>query len=368
MMSLNTFCLLLSENCNFACKYCYERSGKGHSKKNMSKKVASDTLDYAFSVSEYGVSLSLFGGEPTLNPDIIDFVCTRGKEIAAEQKKKFHVSMISNGSLMNRKLYSILTKHLDVMTDMQLSIDGKKETQDLTRVRVDGSGSFDTVSDNIPYWKSLFPHVNVHGVLSHDNMGQLFENYKFFLEEWGIERLWFLPAKDERYTQEDIDLYDSEMGKIMEYIMERVRKSKDVHLIRAYQPLDKALNPDHKSPKPCGAGDSYVAVTTNGDIWPCHHLYFIDTDNSTKLGNIYDGVNPNRSRVWTEYDADDMIGCGDCDHNNCFRCPAENYENNGSPFSQMTGTHCDFMLIDLKYQKQIKEELMGMGLMKDDRN
>lgn len=363
MSGLETYCILLSENCNFACTYCYERCGKGHTAKNLTQEVADASLEYIFANSPQGITLSLFGGEPTLNPEMIDYICTRGKEMAKQQNKPFFVGMITNGSLMTERLYNILSKHLDVFTDVQLSIDGKAETQNVTRVLKDGSGSFDMVAKNIPYWKALFKNVSVHGVLSHDNMSELYENYLFFREEWGVERLWFLPAKDERYSQEDIDIYDEQLGKIKDYVMDKVRTNNSIDEVRFYQPLDKALMDMGQAPKPCGAGAGYQVITVDGGIWPCHHLYYVDDEADTKLGDVYNGIDKGRQRLWTDYDSDDMIGCEDCDHPNCFRCPAENYEHNGSPFIQITGTHCGFMLSDLKYQREIREELREMGLM-----
>lgn len=363
-MNDKTFCLLLSENCNFACKYCYERSGKGHNKNNMSKEVAMDVLNYIFNQNEEEVILSLFGGEPTMNPSVIDLICTEGKRMAKEQSKRFSVGMITNGSLMNRNLYDIMKKHIDVINDIQLSIDGNKDTQDLTRVKADGSGSFGDVEAMIPYWKALFPNLNIHGVLNKDTMGNLSENYRFFLDEWGIPFLWFLPAKDDRYTMDDVKIYDEEMGKIYDYIMSNVRETKDLTLLKGYQPLNMALNMSDSIGKPCGIGAGYQVITTKGDIWPCHHLYFIDTDNETKMGDIYNGVDNNRSRIWDEYDADDMIGCEECDLTHCFRCPAENFESNGSPFVQITGISCEFMFVDTKYQKLIEKELIEMGLLR----
>jgi len=81
-----------------------------------------------------------------------------------------------------------------------------------------------------------------------------------------------------------------------------------------------------------------------------------------KLGDIRNGVDYSKKRIWDEYDASDMIGCSDCEHNSCYRCVAENYEKTGSPFIQIRGSHCKLMLIDLKYQKLIKKELTEMGL------
>jgi len=67
--------------------------------------------------------------------------------------------------------------------------------------------------------------------------------------------------------------------------------------------------------------------------------------------------------MWTVYDNSDIIGCQGCDHPYCYRCPAENYEKYGTPFVQIKDLHCDFMKVDLKYQRLIKNEIQQMGLL-----
>lgn len=364
MPSFNAFSVLLTENCNLACKYCYEVTSTGHKNNYMTEKVALDVVDFMFdhAADEPEIMVSLFGGEPTIMPDIIDVICTRGKELSRTHNKPFKVGMITNATVMNEKLYNILRKHRDVWVSTQLSVDGPWDIQDEYRVTKSGKGTFGTIEKNLPYWKSLYGSLlSVHGVLNQKSIPRLFESYKYFKDNWDEHRLWFLPAKSADLSQKDVDAYDIEMGKIYDFVMDDVRKTGSLDEVEFYAPLDRSLR-NGRSPKPCGAGDNYCTITSSGEIWPCHHFYFVDTERQLYLGNIYDGVDFERKRIWEDYDNDDIIGCDGCEHDACFRCMAENFDVNGNPFIQITDNHCDFMMVDFKYQTRIKKELVEMGL------
>lgn len=363
---LSAYSLLVTENCNLACKYCYEENSSGHKNKNMSIETAKQLLIYSFTESKKHnkkVDYSFFGGEPTLNIDIIDYLCTQGKLLSKKYNISFSVNIITNATIMNKKIYNIFKKHSDVFTNCQLSIDGHQIVQDLNRITKNGKGSFNTIEKNIPYWKELFKDkLNIHGVLNHNTISELYNSYLFFREKWNVPMLWFLPAKDKKFTKNHVEIYDHEMNKIYNYIMERVRKDNSIFEIEAYAPLNRSLK-NGGSSKPCGIGDNYCAVTAEGDIFPCHHLYFIDTKRETLLGNIWNGIDKAKKLMWTVYDNSDIIGCQGCDHPYCYRCPAENYEKYGTPFVQIKDLHCDFMKVDLKYQRLIKNEIQQMGLL-----
>lgn len=359
----SAFSILVTENCNLACTYCYERSecGIGHNNNSMSKETAEKLVEFMFKESPNDVSVTFFGGEPTLEIDIIDYICTLSKK----KNKPFNAGIITNATCMNEKIYNIIRKHLDVFKNCQLSIDGPEEIQNLHRITRSGKGSFKLVEKNIEHWKELFgKSLNIHGVLNPLTISNLFESYKYFREKWGVERLWFLPAKSVEYSKKDVDEYDIQLGKIYNYIMNIVRKTNSTREIDNYAPLDRALR-EGKANKPCGIGDNYCAVTSNGDIYPCHHMYYIDKNKETKLGDIYNGVDHSKKMIWSCFDNSDLQGCENCDHPSCYRCVAENFEEHGTPFTQIKGFHCDFMKVDLKYQRKIIEELKSMGLMKN---
>lgn len=366
MVKFSNYSVLVTENCNLACKYCYEVTSSGHKNKKMNEKTAEDAVYFMFEqvkddedVKE--ITVSFFGGEPTLMPSIIDIMCSKGKELSKEYNKHFYASMITNATNMNKKLYDVLKKHNDIWQSTQLSIDGPYDIQDEYRVTKANKGSFHLIQKNMPYWKELYgDRLNIHGVINPNSVGRLYESFLFFREEWNVPKLWFLPSKAD-WTDEHIELYERELEKIYNYVLEKVKLNNNTEEVSNYAPLDRALR-DGAMGKPCGAGESYCTITSDGGIWPCHHFYFIDHKEELKLGSIYSDVDQNKKRLWDEYDVSDLIGCEECSHPACYRCIAENYEKYKNPFVQIKGKHCAFMLLDHKYQQKLRKELEKMGL------
>jgi uncharacterized protein len=271
--------------------------------------------------------------------------------------------MITNATIMNKKLYDIIKKNIDIFQSCQLSIDGTKDIQDKYRVYKNGSGTFDTISKNISYWKELFKNgLNIHGVLNKNSIPYLYDSYIFFIDKWNVKRLWFIPAKDVDFDNNDVEIYKQQIEKIYNYIMSIVEKTRDISEIQNYAPLDRALRNNPSRPKPCGAGNNYATITADGEIYPCHHLYFVDSRKETKIGDVFIGYNPNKKLIWDAYDDSDMIGCDDCKHNSCYRCFAENYEKYLTPFKQIRDYHCGFMMIDFYFQNKIKEDLKRLNI------
>ena len=372
-MRFNSYSVLVTENCNLACTYCYEVNSSGHKNRVMSVETAEAVV--AFAVSEWAVDkkgdvvFSVFGGEPTLNVAAIEALLSASRR-AMEVNSGLHITfgMITNSTVMNERLYDVFRYYNGMFNSVQLSIDGPARVQDACRVQKDGSGSFALVEKNIPFWKALFgERLNIHGVLNSQTMGSLFESFLFFREGWAVPKLWFLPAKDASFSPEDVAVYDRELGKIYDWVMSRVRATKRLDEVNNYAPLDRSLRPVNARPgKPCGAGASYCSITSSGEIFPCHHFYFVDGKKETRLGDIFSGYNPGKKLIWDSYDALDMRGCEGCDHAHCYRCVAENYEHFGTPFSQLKGLHCEFMRVDKKYQDMIRKEVQGMGLLKEN--
>ena len=60
--------LLLTDYCNLNCRYCYR--GEIQNKKKMTWDIAQKTLDIADSSKK--ISIQLSGGEPALEPDLIN--------------------------------------------------------------------------------------------------------------------------------------------------------------------------------------------------------------------------------------------------------------------------------------------------------
>ena len=151
-MSLPTSAsFLVTENCNLRCKYCFEK----HNTNIMSEEVAYAALemlsDNAVKEHEREFHAMLFGGEPLLNIELIDKIFHKGEELAKQKNLRFTTSIITNATIFNEEVESVLKWHKDSSNlTIQLSIDGDEETQNEYRVTADGHGSFNLVDKNIP--------------------------------------------------------------------------------------------------------------------------------------------------------------------------------------------------------------------------
>lgn len=366
--------ILVTENCNLACTYCYEK----HNKKRMSLDTARRSVEFLY---ENGLKkfektkkpvechLMVFGGEPTLEPDVLEELLISSEELEKQSKGKvkFTTSMVTNCTIMTPRLKKLFEywsrKHISV----QLSIDGIPEVQNKYRITKGGGPSFHLVEKVIPQWKEIFKHkptaLSVHGCINKFSLPYLFKSYKFFRENWNMPRIWFIPVCEEDWSEDDVALYEQEMFKIYNYFMKIVKIQNTLKEAENYAPLDRSMKSRKGFGKPCGAGTNYMTITSDGQLYPCHQIYFKDELNETWCGDIWNGPDDNRRRFFMEYDSKDMTCPEECDHYWCYRCIAVNWFVNKSPLAQVRGNYCKLMKVDQKIQKIMREELINMGLL-----
>lgn len=370
--------ILTTEWCNLDCKYCYEKSSHRHIFMDIdtAKAVCDFLFNNAAKPNSTGeVHFMFFGGEPTLNPEVLEFFYEYGCDKHYSTGIPLSASIVTNATNMNDRVYNIFQKYIDnkdIPFTTQLSVDGKKEIHNIYRVTKNGNGSFDLLEKNIPIFKELYKKepnmLSIHGCLNKQSIPHLYENYLFFREEWGFQQIWFLPVMEENWEDSDVEIYDQQLGKIYNYILDVVKATGDIKEVMNYSPIDKLYGCFHKKEKPCGAGTNYATITSIGEIYPCHQIYFQDENRESLCGNIYTGVDDDKRRVFLEYDGTDLTCDPNCAHSSCYRCIAVNWVLYGSIFSQIQKHYCQFMKIDQKYQTMMRKELDLMGIRNDIMN
>lgn len=360
---------LITEDCNLACTYCFEK----HNTAIITKEVIENGIDYlvdnAIKMGEPEIYTMIFGGEPLLHPDLVDHLLTYGRRKTRANGLRFSNNIVTNATLFNADIERMLKTHIDYLS-VQLSVDGVKEVQDMYRIDRAGKGTFDRVLENVPKFKAVFEgyedKLSIHGVVNRNTMPRLSENYFYFRETLGIRNVWFMPIHTDPWTADDVTVYDRELSAITDYILEKDMASGTIAEGLYYAPIDKCLKPDQRSSAPCGAGKTFVTVTANGDLYPCHQFYFNDPAQETKIGDIFTGIiEPNRE-LFVIYAGEDL-SCRktdpDCDAYHCYQCIGDNYTTNGSILSQVTGHRCGLSKVERKYQLKVKEAYIQMGLL-----
>ena len=288
---VKAMCLHIAHACNLGCKYCF--AGKGEycgPAALMSYQVGKDALDYLVknSGNRHNLEVDFFGGEPLMNWDVVKDLVAYGRSIEKEHNKRFRFTLTTNGTLLNDDILEFANKE---MSNLVLSIDGRKEVHDNMRPFRDGRSSYDEI---LPKYKKAAEsrdqmNYYVRGTYTHFNTD--FAADVLHLADEGFEQISVEPVvaqPEEPYalTEEDIPVLLEQYDILADEMLKRRKEGRGFNFFHFM--IDLEGGPCvYKRLSGCGAGCGYVSVTPWGDIYPCHQ--FVGQEDY-KLGSIYDGI------------------------------------------------------------------------------
>ena len=287
---IKAVCLNIIHGCNLRCKYCFADEGEYNGHKGvMSVETAKKAIDYVVKRSgpRRNIEIDLFGGEPTMIMDKVKEIIAYARENEKAWKKNIRFTMTTNATLLTEDIMDFMDKE---MGNIILSLDGRKEVNDNVRIKVDGSGSYDDILPNIKRMiekRDKFKHYYVRGTFTGANT-DFYEDVKAMVNEGFreisiepvvLEKGHFLELKEE-HLPEIFENYDKLYN-------EMVRRKKEGDEFNFYHfNIDLNGGPCvYKRISGCGAGFEYVAITPQGEVYPCHQ--FVGKE-EFKLGSIYD--------------------------------------------------------------------------------
>jgi uncharacterized protein len=319
--------LFLTENCNLRCEYCFVKDKRPQSMPLDKARAAINFLVF-YSAQKEDLNITFFGGEPLLEAekviDLIEFC--ESIERASDSKKRFSLSMTTNGTLVNEEILKQLKGKLNLL----LSIDGDKETHNKYRKYANGNGSFEHIMSNIALIKKYQPWLGTRMTILPDTVPNLYQNVRFLFNS-GINQFIFGLAPDSDWDKNSLGTLENELEKIIHYYLEK--KSQGEHLRLT---LFEKNEEDIKGSKDlwgCRAGRHTIAVNTKGDIYPCSKFLGYEEYDcpEIRLGSIFEGItNIDFRRKMTEMKSDSYIHCSKCPEiDSCFGgCPAVSYYEN----------------------------------------
>ena len=287
---VKSMCLLVAEDCNLRCKYCFAGTGDmGHDRRLMTKEVGKAAVDYiiAHSGKRKHCEIDFFGGEPLVNMPVVKYVTEYVRQKEKETGKVFKLTLTTNGVLLNDENIKWLN---DNNISMVLNLDGRKEVHDYMRPDVGGHGTYDKVVKN---FKKLVDsrdgnNYYLRGTFTNRNMD--FSKDVLSMADEGFDILSVEPVvlKDSPYgfTKEDLPKIFAEYDKLTEIYLKRKKEGKGFFFFHFN--IDLEHGPCvAKRLSGCGAGHEYYAVAADGNMYPCHQ--FAGRENYM-LGNVFEGV------------------------------------------------------------------------------
>lgn len=174
--------LMLTNYCNFDCKYCYEKELTPKIK-NMSTKLARKSIRVMLynlrSETSKPVYLYLYGGEPLLNLPALKAATLFFRKETLKLKRESYINVVTNGSLLTKEIAKFLKNN---SVNVSISIDGSKAVNDSERIAKNGSSAYDNASSAIMVARSVGLPVDLSLTIGYHNIERIKEQVEFLSE------------------------------------------------------------------------------------------------------------------------------------------------------------------------------------------
>jgi uncharacterized protein len=288
---VKALCLHVAHTCNLNCSYCFASQGKYHGERAvMSFEVGKQALDFlvAHSGGRHNLEVDFFGGEPLMNFQVVKELVAYARSIEAESGKHFRFTLTTNGMLIDDEVIDFANRE---MSNVVLSLDGRKEIHDRNRVDYAGRGSWETI---VPKFQKLVKardgkNYYMRGTFTHANPDFL-EDIKTMLElgftELSMEPVVCAAGDPAALTEEDLPIVTRQYEDLARLMLARRREGRPFTFY--HYMLDLSGGPCiYKRISGCGSGTEYMAVTPWGDLYPCHQFV---GEEKFRLGDVWQGV------------------------------------------------------------------------------
>lgn len=320
---IKAMCLHVAHTCNLNCSYCFASQGKYHGDRAlMSFEVGKRAFDFLIenSGTRRNLEVDFFGGEPLMNFDVVKQLVAYARSIEKEHNKNFRFTLTTNGVLLDDDVIDFLNRE---MSNVVISLDGRREVNDHFRRDHLGRGSYDVI---VPKFKRLVEkrggkNYYMRGTFTHNNVD--FTNDILHMADLGFTELSMEPVvcpPNDPYalTKEDLPILLEQYEILAKEMLKREKEGRPFTFY--HYMLDLKNGPCiYKRITGCGSGTEYVAVTPWGELYPCHQFV---GDSAYSLGDIYNGIKNTELR-------DRFRSCNAYSREECKHCWAQLYCSGG---------------------------------------
>ena len=288
---VKALCLHVAHDCNLRCEYCFASTGDfGGTRKLMDLETGKKAIDLVIRESKgrRNIEIDFFGGEPLMNFETVKKIAEYASEQGRLNDKNFRFTITTNGVLLNDDNMAYINEH---MSNVVLSLDGRKEVHDRLRKDAAGRGSYDVIVPKFQRFveKRGDKSYYIRGTYTHFNT-DFFEDIKKMAElgfrELSMEPVVCPPGDPYALTEEDLPALYEQYEKLALYMLQREKDGDPVTFY--HYMVDLSHGPCiYKRLSGCGSGTEYFAVTPWGDLYPCHQFV---GDEKYRMGSVFEGV------------------------------------------------------------------------------
>ena len=320
---VKALCLHIAHTCNLNCSYCFASQGKYHGDRAvMSFEVGKRALDFLVenSGTRRNLEVDFFGGEPLMNFGVVKQLVEYARSIEKEKGKNFRFTLTTNGILVDDDVIEFSNRE---MSNVVLSLDGRKEVHDRFRVDYQGRGSWEQIVPKFQKFVASRGNKNYYmrGTFTHNNPDFL-EDIKVMLDlgftELSMEPVVCAADDPSALTEEDKAVVMKQYEELASLMLQRHKEGRPFTFY--HYMIDLKGGPCiYKRVSGCGSGTEYMAVTPWGDLYPCHQFV---GEEKFRLGSVFEGVTNTEIQ-------DEFMACNVYTRPECADCWAKLYCSGG---------------------------------------
>lgn len=293
-------------DCNFRCTYCFEGENRpeymsAETEQNILKCV--EQLLPEAPEKNRKVSVTWFGGEPTMALDIVYRLSDDIMKIAEKYQAQYSSAIVTNGYMFDRKVAKELSRRNVI--SVQFTIDGYPELHDKRRPLKNGEGTFHTIIENVKtaaeYIETVCIRVNVDSSNIHETPKLL-----DVFDEAGLPKSILISLGRIESNTEACKSVSESVLNVPELAGEEVKLFK--MMMERNFIVESIPSPCENF---CGAiGKNSLLIHPNGDIYKCWNTL---GNKIECLGNINDeSYSLSKDNKWTLYDPIEREQCKNC--------------------------------------------------------
>lgn len=316
--------LNLTFNCNLTCEYCFIHEKNPRERMNLT--TAKKAIDLLLERAAFPtVNITLIGGEPLLEFDLIKQIVPYALEAAGKRNLAVTWAVTTNGTLLNEEILKYFALY---KINMLLSMDGGEKNHDRYRRDKSGKGTWHKIAEMLPLIKMYQPWLGVRMTVSTEAISDMRADFKQ-LVDLGVNQFIIAPAQGARcWEKEQIKQYGLNLVDILEDYHELKRRGIPIFI----EEFEKGEN--EYTGWGCRAGSTSLAVAPNGDVSPCSKLLGLTSEEGKYIvGNVNTCVDVNMLEPFRNPFNRQPRHCKQCTRKCNGGCYAVNFEQTGDHFT-----------------------------------
>lgn len=297
--------LYLTEDCNLRCSYCFVPK----TPKTMSRETARQAVDFLLSREIAGheseLELTFFGGEPFLCLDLMEDIVQYARRPRAGRRRRITYAATTNATLAGPRVEELIAKN---RMRLLISLDGDEEGSRDRRF-VGGRESYSVVARNVSRLVDAASWSAIR-MTFHPRSLRLVENVERALE-LGAPSVALAPVVEADW-EGCRDQLASALAELEAWFLKQCRAGRFPPLELTWIRLRRwhhVQQGGSRPARPCAVATSFLAVTTDGQVLPCHRFLHRRDE---ALGTVASPQLSDERWKYVHLSSSDVLGCSEC--------------------------------------------------------